>query len=145
MHFREIHETYEWLDVRYSRYNTHHLSFPFASEHWVRYPQSITIYFAHGPHFSFSTFQTNLLTIPSSVAGMLTMFLITLLSESVNDRTWVASTENMWALPFLVAIYTLRDEPNQWIFFVHPLFLCTSAGLIYHRDWFLGCSPTRES
>ncbi|KNZ81598.1 hypothetical protein J132_11230 [Termitomyces sp. J132] len=68
-------------------------------------------------NLGFSTFQTNLLTIPSSVAGMVTMFLITFLSESVNDRTWVASAENIWALPFLIAIYTLSGKFNRWLSF----------------------------
>ncbi|KAG6821103.1 hypothetical protein H0H93_006442 [Arthromyces matolae] len=68
-------------------------------------------------YMAFNTFQTNLLTIPSSVAGIITMFIITLVSELLNDRTWVASSENIWALPFLVAIYTQSDNPNQWLFF----------------------------
>ncbi|KAG6914964.1 hypothetical protein DXG01_014187 [Tephrocybe rancida] len=68
-------------------------------------------------NIGFNTFQTNLLSIPSSVAGIITMFAITIVSELVNDRTWVAMGENVWALPFLVAIYTLPEHPNQWIFF----------------------------
>ncbi|KAG6856003.1 hypothetical protein H0H87_008480 [Tephrocybe sp. NHM501043] len=68
-------------------------------------------------NIGFNTFQTNLLSIPSSVAGMFTMFAITIVSETVNDRAWVAMMENVWALPFLIAIYTLPSNPNQWIFF----------------------------
>ncbi|GLB39067.1 putative transporter [Lyophyllum shimeji] len=65
----------------------------------------------------FNTFQTNLLTIPSSVAGMITMFAITLLSETVNERSFVAMMEDVWALPFLIALYALPKNPNQWKFF----------------------------
>ncbi|KAG5638010.1 hypothetical protein H0H81_002278 [Sphagnurus paluster] len=67
---------------------------------------------------SFNTFQTNLLTIPSQVTGMITMFGITLLSETMNERSLVAMVEDIWALPFLVALYTLPKHPNQWKYFV---------------------------
>ncbi|KAG6840435.1 hypothetical protein C0991_006747 [Blastosporella zonata] len=69
-------------------------------------------------NLGFNTFRTNLLSIPSSVAGIITMFGVTILSESVNDRTWIASLQNIWGLPFLVAMYTLPKNPNQWIYFV---------------------------
>lgn len=65
----------------------------------------------------FSTFQTNLLTIPSTVFGMITMFGITLISEVVDDRALVAMAEDFWALPFLVAIYCLPANPNPWIYY----------------------------
>ncbi|KAL0958114.1 hypothetical protein HGRIS_000283 [Hohenbuehelia grisea] len=68
-------------------------------------------------NIGFNTFQTNLLTIPSTVAGMLTMFGITLISEAVNDRSFVSMAEDVWALPFLIALYTLPPKPNQWIYF----------------------------
>ena len=50
--------------------------------------------------------------------GILTMFLIALVSELVNERTIVAMMENLWALPFLVALYALPPDPNSWLFFV---------------------------
>ncbi|KAH0834881.1 allantoate permease [Lanmaoa asiatica] len=65
----------------------------------------------------FSTFQTNLLTIPSQALGIITMFIITLVSESVGERTIVAMMEDLWALPFLVVLYVLPSSPNPWIFF----------------------------
>ncbi|KAF8067727.1 allantoate permease [Lyophyllum atratum] len=68
-------------------------------------------------NIGFGTFQANLLTIPSSVAGMVTMFAITIISETVNERSFVAMMEDVWALPFLVAIYLLPKNPNQWLFF----------------------------
>ena len=42
-----------------------------------------------------------MLTIPSSVFGFFTMWLVTLLSEAVNDRAVVSMLEDVWALPFL--------------------------------------------
>ncbi|KAI6043747.1 allantoate permease [Pisolithus marmoratus] len=65
----------------------------------------------------FNTFQTNLLSIPYQVLGIVTMFLVTLLSEHVGERTFVAMLEDVWTLPFLVALYALPSEPNQWVFF----------------------------
>ncbi|RDB30327.1 hypothetical protein Hypma_007245 [Hypsizygus marmoreus] len=68
-------------------------------------------------NIGFNTFHTNLLTIPSTVAGMVTMFGITMISESVNDRSFVAMAEDVWSLPFLIALYTLPANPNQWKYF----------------------------
>ncbi|KAG9311672.1 allantoate permease [Chiua virens] len=60
----------------------------------------------------FTTFQTNLLTIPSQALGIITMFAITLVSESVNERAIVAMMEDLWTLPFLVALVciTIKSE-----------------------------------
>ncbi|RDB15169.1 hypothetical protein Hypma_004852 [Hypsizygus marmoreus] len=68
-------------------------------------------------NIGFNTFHSNLLTIPKTVASMITMFLITMVSESVNDRSFVAMAEDIWALPFLVALYVLPAKPNQWKYF----------------------------
>lgn len=69
----------------------------------------------------FDTFKTNLLTIPHTVLGFCSMFLITLLSEAVNDRAIVSMLEDLWALPFLVALYCLPANPNPWIYYVSIL------------------------
>ncbi|KAF9456607.1 allantoate permease [Collybia nuda] len=68
-------------------------------------------------NLGFNTFETNLLTIPSNVGHMITMFGVTLLSETFNDRSIVAMAEDIWALPFLVALYTLPSKPNPWKYF----------------------------
>ncbi|KAF5352158.1 hypothetical protein D9758_009198 [Tetrapyrgos nigripes] len=68
-------------------------------------------------NLGFSTFQTNLLTIPSKVTGMISMFAITLVSELVDDRSVVAMMEDVWTLPFLVAIYCSSNNHSQWLFF----------------------------
>ena len=69
----------------------------------------------------FDTFKTNLLTIPHTVLGFCSMFLITLLSEAVNDRAIISMLEDLWALPFLVALYCLPAHPNPWIYYVSLL------------------------
>ena len=76
----------------------------------------------------FGTFTTNLLTIPSTIFGFCTMFLVTLLSETVNERALVSMIEDLWGLPFLVAIYCLPENPNQWVYFVRRLLhACSSS------------------
>ncbi|KAL9709853.1 hypothetical protein Ac2012v2_006908 [Leucoagaricus gongylophorus] len=66
----------------------------------------------------FGTFETNLLTIPSIIGGMITLCAITLLSEAFHERTYLSMTETAWMFPFLIALYTLPDFPNQWVFYV---------------------------
>ncbi|KIJ28098.1 hypothetical protein M422DRAFT_270679 [Sphaerobolus stellatus SS14] len=70
-----------------------------------------------GPPGSFTTFQTNLLTIPSTLASVFTIVGITIVSELVDSRAFVAMAEDVWALPCLIAIYCLPKNPNQWAYF----------------------------
>ncbi|KAF4635226.1 hypothetical protein G7Y89_g2862 [Cudoniella acicularis] len=53
----------------------------------------------------FSTFNTNLLTIPSSVAHIITLLTITWLSERFNERTFFAMAQNLWTLPCLLMLH----------------------------------------
>ena len=46
------------------------------------------------------------------------MFLIALVSELAGERALVSMMENLWILPFLVALYALPSSPNPWLFFV---------------------------
>lgn len=99
---------------------------------------------------SFSTVNTNLLTIPSTVGGMVSMMVLTLVSERLNDRSFVSMSEDVWLLPFLVALRTLPDNPNPWVFFVRfaltafylfcAYFWCFYASLCRHC---CSCIPTR--
>ncbi|KAJ2915854.1 hypothetical protein MD484_g4575, partial [Candolleomyces efflorescens] len=68
-------------------------------------------------NLGFNTFQTNLLTIPSSVATIITMWLIAVVSETVHDRAFVSMIEDAWCLPFLIALRCLPNSPNPWIFY----------------------------
>lgn len=52
----------------------------------------------------FSTFTTNLLVIPSSVFHILTLLLLTRLSEWVGERSLVAMLQPLWTLPCIVAL-----------------------------------------
>lgn len=75
------------------------------------------------------------------------MFGITLISEVVNDRSLVAMAEDVWTLPFLVAIYTLPAKPNQWLFFVssHPRRCTLSYLFAGSREWTSVVSVSRRS
>ncbi|RXW22209.1 hypothetical protein EST38_g3632 [Candolleomyces aberdarensis] len=68
-------------------------------------------------NLGFNTFETNLLTIPSSVATIITMWLIAVVSETVHDRAFVSMTEDIWCLPFLIALRLLPNSPNPWVFY----------------------------
>ena len=71
----------------------------------------------YGRH-RFNTFETNLLTIPSAVATIITMWMITIISETIDDRSIVAMMEDLWLLPFLIALRALPDNPDPWLFYV---------------------------
>ncbi|GJJ06898.1 hypothetical protein Clacol_001094 [Clathrus columnatus] len=68
-------------------------------------------------NLGFSTFATNLLTIPSTIAGLFTLIGITLASEAVDSRSIVSMAEDVWALPCLIALYTLPANPNPWSYY----------------------------
>ncbi|CAK7237874.1 hypothetical protein SBRCBS47491_010185 [Sporothrix bragantina] len=63
----------------------------------------------------FSTFNVNLLTIPASVFHIITLILLTRLSDIVKERTFVAMLQSVWTLPCVLA---LRFWPglivNRW-------------------------------
>lgn len=65
----------------------------------------------------FSTIQTNLLVIPSQIGSILSMMGLALLSEQVNERTGVSMLEQIWILPFLIALRALPKNPDPWTFY----------------------------
>jgi hypothetical protein len=52
----------------------------------------------------FSTFNTNLLTIPAYVLFILQLLFWTWLSERINQRFLVGLMSQVWALPLLIAL-----------------------------------------
>ncbi|PPQ70812.1 hypothetical protein CVT26_014056 [Gymnopilus dilepis] len=68
-------------------------------------------------HLGFSTINTNLLTIPSSVGNMVSMAAITMISENFHERSFISMAEDLWTLPFLIALRTLPSNANPWIFY----------------------------
>ncbi|KAI1192971.1 major facilitator superfamily domain-containing protein [Nemania serpens] len=55
-------------------------------------------------NLGFSTFVTNLLTVPSSVVHIFTLLAITWLSERFRERTIFAMAQNLWSFPCLIAL-----------------------------------------
>ncbi|KAI0516956.1 MFS general substrate transporter [Xylaria bambusicola] len=81
---------------------------------WPLYLLGLVIYIPQAPPsryitlilrgIGFDTFTTNLLTIPSSVLHIITLLLITRLSEYLNEKTLVSSLQNIWIVPTLAAL-----------------------------------------
>ncbi|KAG6832751.1 hypothetical protein H0H87_000601 [Tephrocybe sp. NHM501043] len=92
---------------------------------WPLYIAGLLFGIPISPPSTYLSLSLRNLGIPSSVTGMIAMFTITLISETVNQRALVAMIEDVWALPFLIAIYTLPDKPSQWKFYVS--LLCATA------------------
>jgi hypothetical protein len=63
----------------------------------------------------FDTFKTNLLVIPSTVLHMTTMMCMTYFAEVFGELTLTAMVGQIWALPFLIYIYTTDiNSINKW-------------------------------
>ncbi|KAK0657863.1 major facilitator superfamily transporter [Cercophora newfieldiana] len=62
----------------------------------------------------FSTFNTNMLTIPSAVLQIITMLLLSFSSDYFEERTFHCLFGEMWIMPLLVALLTLPDGGREW-------------------------------
>ncbi|KAK9235874.1 major facilitator superfamily domain-containing protein [Lipomyces kononenkoae] len=62
----------------------------------------------------FSTFQTTLMGLPSSVAGIFTMLLFTYLSQKFNERSFMGALAQVWILPCLIALTQFGASANRW-------------------------------
>ncbi|KAL9083091.1 MAG: hypothetical protein Q9165_008670 [Trypethelium subeluteriae] len=62
----------------------------------------------------FSTFETNLLSIPAYVIFIIILLLITPLSEAINQRFLVALLSQIWVLPLLIALEVLPGSASAW-------------------------------
>jgi hypothetical protein len=65
----------------------------------------------------FSTFHTNLLTIPSSVLFLIQLLFWTWLSERINSRLLISFLSQIWTLPLLIALEVLPPKfpHSNWI------------------------------
>ncbi|KAF8807922.1 MFS general substrate transporter [Phlegmacium glaucopus] len=68
-------------------------------------------------HLGFTTTQTNLLVIPSSVLGMSLLVFMTFISEVINSRAAATIVLQLWAFPLLIALYTFNGTTSQWIYY----------------------------
>ena len=65
----------------------------------------------------FNTTESNLLSVPSIVLGIITLLLFCYLSEVIDSRTVAMLTLQFWALPFLIALYTFDKHTSQWVYY----------------------------
>ncbi|KAL0068518.1 hypothetical protein AAF712_004232 [Marasmius tenuissimus] len=68
-------------------------------------------------NLGFDTTESNLLSIPSTVIGAMTMIATAYLSEIIDSRVLATIVLQLWALPLLVALYTFNRETSQWVYF----------------------------
>ena len=66
-------------------------------------------------NIGFSTFQANLLTIPSQFAYGVNLLIITWVSEKLNERALVASISNWWFFPFLISLVAIGAKASNWL------------------------------
>ncbi|KAF9453885.1 MFS general substrate transporter [Macrolepiota fuliginosa MF-IS2] len=69
-------------------------------------------------NLGFDTTETNLLSIPSTVIGIIMLLFTAFFSEIVNSRVAATVILQVWALPLLIALYTFNSHTSQWAYFV---------------------------
>lgn len=62
----------------------------------------------------FTTFNSNMLTVPSAVLQIITMLAIAYSSDYFNERTLHSMFGEFWIIPLLVALLTLPDGGHEW-------------------------------
>jgi hypothetical protein len=62
----------------------------------------------------FTTFQTNLLTIPAAIVSITTMIATTWLAERTNQRLLFGAAIEVWYLVLLIALQTLPEKSMPW-------------------------------
>ncbi|KII91215.1 hypothetical protein PLICRDRAFT_51392 [Plicaturopsis crispa FD-325 SS-3] len=62
----------------------------------------------------FSTFNSNLLTIPTSIVSMLTMIALTYVSKRTKERAITASIHAWWQIPIFIALLLIPDSTPRW-------------------------------
>ncbi|KZT73228.1 MFS general substrate transporter [Daedalea quercina L-15889] len=68
-------------------------------------------------NLGFNTTQSNLLSIPSTVLGIILLLAVCYLSEVVDSRVVSSVILQFWALPLLIALYTFNKDTSQWVYY----------------------------
>lgn len=94
-------------------------------ELWPLYLIGLTAYIPPSPpgtylsyilkQLGFSTFDANLLAIPSQFLFAVNLLILTWVSKRFGERAIVSSLSNIWILPWLVALVTLSETASPWI------------------------------
>ncbi|PIA93026.1 putative transporter [Cercospora beticola] len=92
---------------------------------WPLYLVGLTNYIPPSPpqnYLSFilrqmgwSTFEANLLTIPSQFMFGVNLLIISWVSEKFNERAFISSLSNIWIFPWLAAIVALGGSASDWV------------------------------
>ncbi|WPH03473.1 Hypothetical protein R9X50_00635300 [Acrodontium crateriforme] len=77
----------------------------------------------------FSTFETNLLTIPAYVIFIFGLLFWTWVSEKLNERFLLATVSQIWVLPLLIALEVLPKTRSPWVGWI-------LAVLLYAQPYF---------
>ncbi|KAI5450560.1 hypothetical protein NCC49_003015 [Naganishia albida] len=62
----------------------------------------------------YTTFQSNMLGIPSAVLQIITMLLLSYSSDYFRERTWHCVFGEAWSLPCLAALLAIPDGGREW-------------------------------
>lgn len=62
----------------------------------------------------FSTFNSNMLTIPSAALQIVTMLALAYSSDYFNERTFHIMFGEIWIMPLLIALLTIPDGGREW-------------------------------
>ncbi|KAK4446393.1 major facilitator superfamily domain-containing protein [Podospora aff. communis PSN243] len=62
----------------------------------------------------FSTFDSNMLTIPSAALQIITMLCLSFSSDYFGERTFHCLFGEVWIMPLLIALLTLPDGGREW-------------------------------
>ncbi|ODO03003.1 hypothetical protein I350_05847 [Cryptococcus amylolentus CBS 6273] len=87
----------------------------------------------------FTTFQTNLMTIPGNVISIIFTLIPAYISKRVNERLIIASFNPIWMLPFIIGLIYAPDDLNRWVRWVlitltvshpssHPIIVSMNSG-----------------
>ncbi|KDN39697.1 allantoate permease [Tilletiaria anomala UBC 951] len=68
-------------------------------------------------NLGFSTLLTQILSSVQYAVSVFTGIAVVVLSELVNDRAFVCSLEDLWALPCLIGIVSLGNKVNPWTYY----------------------------
>ncbi|KAL1600634.1 hypothetical protein SLS60_007021 [Paraconiothyrium brasiliense] len=94
-------------------------------EQWPLYLIGLTAYIPPSPpttylsyilrQIGFTTFEANMLLIPSQFLFAVQLLVLTWVSKKLKERAAVSSLSNIWIFPWLVALVTLPASTNPWI------------------------------
>jgi len=91
---------------------------------WLLYFLGLTVFIPMTPPASYltltlkalgySTFNTNLLVIPSGILEIINMIILARVSKIVKERTLIAMIGTIWVLPLLITLETIPADINPW-------------------------------